>query len=132
MLEIIALTGAIISGGKKLMENEAVADTVNGVLSWVGNALGGKKSVQEKLEKVESGEISEAEVNSLKATLGLALKDNEELQQQLSSKLEEVKKVADQQGVSMVTKNNTQNITGNNNIALQDIDTNGNITIGKP
>ena len=130
MMEIIALTGAIISGGKKLMENEAVADTVNGVLSWVGNALGGKKSVQEKLEKVESGEISEAEVNSLKATLEFALEDNEELQQQLSSKLEEVKKVADREGVSIITKTNTMNVTGNNNISMQDINSGGNINIG--
>jgi len=46
-MELIALTGAIISGGKKLMENEAVAETVNGVIDWIGGALGGKKSVQE-------------------------------------------------------------------------------------
>jgi len=129
-MEIIALTGAIISGGKKLMENPAVAETVNGVFSWIGNALGGKKSVQEKLEKVETGEISEEEVNSIKANLEFVLEDNEELQKQLASKLEEVKKVADREGVSIITKTNTMNVNGNNNISLQDINSGGNISIG--
>ncbi len=130
MLEIIALTGAIISGGKKLMENPAVAETVNGVFSWIGNALGGKKSVQEKLAKVERGEITEEEVTSIKANLELALEDNEELQRQLSAKLKEVETVAKQEGVPMVNKTNTQTITGNNNISLQDINSGGNISIG--
>jgi ABC-type antimicrobial peptide transport system permease subunit len=130
MMEIIALTGALIQGGKKLMENEAVAETVNGVFSWIGNALGGKKSVTETLEKVESGEVSEEEVNSIKNKLEFVLEDDEDLQKQLSEKLEEVKKVADREGVTMVTKTNTQNITGNNNISLQDINSGGNITIG--
>ena len=129
-MEIIALTGAIISGGKKLMENPAVAETVNGVFSWIGNALGGKKSVQEKLEKVERGEITEADVNSIKANLEFVLEDNEELQKQLASKLEEVKKVADREGVSIITKTNTMNVSGNNNISLQDINSGGNISIG--
>jgi hypothetical protein len=130
MMEIIALTGALIQGGKKLMENEAVAETVNGVFSWIGNTLGGKKSVTETLEKVESGEVSEEEVNSIKNKLEFVLEDDDELQKQLSEKLEEVKKVADREGVTMVTKTNTQNITGNNNISLQDINSGGNITIG--
>lgn len=130
MMEIIALAGAVISGGKKLMENEAVAETVNGVFGWIGNALGGKKSVVETLEKVESGEASEEEVNSIKSKLEFVLEDDEELQKQLAEKLEEVKKVADREGVQMVTKTNTMNVTGNNNISLQDIDSNGNISIG--
>ncbi|MCF8365024.1 MAG: hypothetical protein K9H16_04540 [Bacteroidales bacterium] len=130
MMEIIALTGAIISGGKKLMENEAVAETVHGVLNWIGNALGGKKSVQEKLEKVERGEITEGDVNSIKANLELTLEDNEELQQELIAKVGEVQKVAAREGVSIITKTNTQTITGNNNIALQDINSGGNISIG--
>lgn len=129
-MEIIALTGAIISGGKKLMENEAVAETVHGVLNWIGNALGGKKSVQEKLEKVERGEITEGDVNSIKANLELTLEDNEELQQELIAKVGEVQKVAAREGVSIITKTNTQTITGNNNIALQDINSGGNISIG--
>jgi len=129
-MEIIALTGAIISGGKKLMENPAVAETVNGVFSWIGNALGGKKSVQEKLEKVENGEITEEEVNSIKANLEFMLEDNEELQKQLASKLEDVKKVADREGVSIITKTNTMNVSGNNNISLQDINSGGNLSIG--
>lgn len=129
-MEIIALTGAIISGGKKLMENEAVAETVHGVFKWIGNALGGKKSVQEKLEKVESGEITEEDVNSIKANLEYVLEDNEELQKELSAKVGEVQKVAAREGVSIVTKTNTMNVTGNDNISLQDINSGGNISIG--
>ena len=131
MMEIIALTGALIQGGKKLMENEAVANTVNGVFNWVGNALGGKKSVIEKLEKAEQDQISEEEVNSIKSQLEFVLEDNEELQKQLAAKLEEVQKVADREGVSIITKTNTMNVTGNNNISLQDIDSDGNISIGR-
>lgn len=130
MMEIIALTGALIQGGKKLMENEAVAETVNGVFGWIGNALGGKKSVVETLEKAESGEASEDEVNSLKSKLEFILEDNDALQKQLAAKLEEVQKVADREGVTMVTKTNTMNISGNNNISLQDITPGGDISIG--
>lgn len=131
MLELITLAGAVISGGKKLMENEAVAETVNGVVNWIGNALGGKKSVVETLEKVESGEISEEDVNGIKNKLEFVLEDDEALQQQLAAKLEEVQKVADREGVSIITKTNTMNVTGNNNISLQDIDSDGNISIGR-
>ncbi len=131
MMEIIALTGALIQGGKKLMENEAVAETVNGVFGWIGNALGGKKSVVETLEKVENGEVTDEDINSIKNKLEFVLEDDEELQKQLAEKLEEVKKVADREGVQMVTKTNTMNVTGNNNISLQDIDSNGNISIGR-
>ena len=129
-MEIIALTGAIISGGKKLMENEAVAETVNGVFKWIGNALGGKKSIQEKLEKVERGEITEDDVKSIESNLEFMLEDNEELQKELATKVEEVQKVAAREGVSIVTKTNTMNVTGNNNISLQDLNSGGNITIG--
>lgn len=131
MMEIIALTGAIISGGKKLMENEAVAETVNGVFNWIGNALGGKKSVEEKLDKMKSGDFSEDDVNSIKANLEFQLEDNEELQQELSGKLEEVKQVAAREGVTIVTKTNTMNVTGDGNISLQDINSGGNISIGR-
>lgn len=130
MMEIIALTGALIQGGKKLMENEAVANTVNGVFNWIGNALGGKRSVVEKLEKAESGNIGEEDVNSIKSQLEFVLEDNVELQKQLAAKLEEVQKVADREGVSIITKTNTQTVTGNNNISLQDINSGGNISIG--
>lgn len=129
-MEIIALTGAIISGGKKLMENEAVAETVNGVFKWIGNALGGKKSIQEKLEKVERGEITEDDVKSIESNLEFMLEDNEALQQELAAKVGEVQKVAAREGVSIVTKTNTMNVTGNNNISLQDLNSSGNITIG--
>mgnify|MGYP001031530899 CR=1 FL=1 len=131
MMEIIALTGALIQGGKKLMENEAVAETVNGVFNWIGNALGGKQSVVETLEKAENGEVSDDDLNSIKSKLEFVLEDNEELQKQLAAKLEDVQKVADREGVTMVTKTNTMNVTGNNNISLQDIDSDGNISIGR-
>ncbi len=130
MMELIALTGAVISGGKKLMENEAVAETVHGVIDWIGNALGGKKSVQEKLEKIERDEFTEEDATSIKSKLEFVLEDDDELQQELKSKLDEVEKVAAKEGVTIVTKTNTMNITGNNNISLQDINSGGNITIG--
>jgi len=129
MIELIALTGAIISGGKKLMENEAVAESVNGVIGWIGNALGGKKSVQEKLEKIESDEFTEDDANSIKSNLEFVLEDNEELQQQLKAKLAEVEKVAAKEGVTIVTKTNTMNVTGDKNISVQD--SSGSIVINR-
>jgi hypothetical protein len=130
MLEILALTGTIISGGKKLMENPAVAETVNGLFSWIGNTLGGKQSVQEKLEKIEQGKITEEDVIILKAKLEDKLEDNEELQRQLTAKIKEVEAVAKQENVPMPGKTNTMNVTGNSNISLQDINSGGNISIG--
>ena len=129
MMELIALTGAIISGGKKLMENEAVAETVNGVIDWIGAALGGKKSVQEKLDKIDRNEFTEEDANNIKAKLEMVLEDNEELQQELEAKVKEVEKVAAREGVTIVTKTNTMNVSGNNNISLQDINSGGNISI---
>ncbi len=131
MMELIALTGAIISGGKKLMENEAVAETVNGVFDWIGNALGAKKSVEEKLDRMKSDDFSEEDVNSIKSNLEFVLEDNEQLQQQLDGKLKEVQKVAAKEGVSIVTKTNTMNVTGNNNISIQDVSSGGDFTIGR-
>lgn len=112
------------------MENPAVAETVNGVMSWIGNALGGKKSVQEKLEKVESGNFNDEDIIVLKAKLESILEDNEELQRQLSAKLNEVETIAKRENVPMPGKTNTMNVTGNSNISLQDINSGGNISIG--
>jgi len=60
----------------------------------------------------------------------MVLEDNEELQQELEAKVKEVEKVAAREGVSIVTKTNTMNVTGNKNISLQDINSGGNISIG--
>lgn len=130
MLEIIALAGSIISGGKELMKNEAVAETVNGVFDWIGNKLGSIKFVTEKLKKVKNDGISEKDANMITEMLKDQLKDNNELQKELVAKLENVKKVAKQQGVPLVTKTNTITTRGNYNINLQDIETEGNFNIG--
>jgi hypothetical protein len=100
------------------------------LFSWIGNTLGGKQSVQEKLEKIEQGKITEEDVIILKAKLEDKLEDNEELQRQLTAKIKEVEAVAKQENVPMPGKTNTMNVTGNSNISLQDINSGGNISIG--
>lgn len=129
MMELITLTGVILGQSAKLMENPAVGDAVKGVFKWVGGILG-KKSSQEKLEQIERNEHTEETVNSVKSNLEFVLEDNEELQKQLAAKLKELQNIMQREGVKMVTKTNTMNVSGNQNISLQDINSGGNITIG--
>jgi hypothetical protein len=128
MMELITLAGVILSGANKLMENEKVGNAVKGVMTWIGGALG-KPSANEKLQQIEQNSNVEENVNSIKANLEFVLEGNQALQSQLAAKLEELQSLMQKEGIPMPSKNNTQNITGNENIGFQDINTQGNITI---
>lgn len=129
MLELITLTGVVLNQATKLMENETVGKAVKGVMNWIGGVLG-KPSAKEKLEQIEANQNIEENVNSIKSNLEFVLEDNQHLQDQLSAMLTELQKIMQKEGVQMVTKTNTMNVTGNSNISLQDINTQGNITLG--
>lgn len=128
MMELITLAGVILSGANKLMENEKVGNAVKGVMTWIGGALG-KPSANEKLQQIEQNSNVEDNVNSIKANLKFVLEDNQALQSQLAAKLEELQSLMQKEGIPMPSKTNTINITGNENIGFQDINTQGNITI---
>lgn len=128
MMELITLAGVILSGANKLMENEKVGNAVKGVMTWIGGALG-KPSANEKLQQIEQNSNVEDNVNSIKANLKFVLEDNQALQSQLAAKLEELQSLMQKEGIPMPSKTNTMNITGNENIGFQDINTQGNITI---
>ncbi|MBE0663320.1 MAG: hypothetical protein IH597_12750 [Bacteroidales bacterium] len=130
MMEIVALAGVVLNQANKLMENEAVGSAVKGVMNWIGGILG-KPSASEKLQQIEVNENVEENVNSIKSNLEFVLEDNQELQRQLQAKLEELQQIMQKEGVPLATKTNTINISGNSNIAFQDINTKGNITIGQ-
>jgi hypothetical protein len=127
-MEIIALAGVILSQANKLMENETVGNAVKGVMSWIGGVLG-KPSATEKLNQIEADQNTEANVNSIKANLEFVLEDNQALQAQLAEKLKELEQLMQKEGMPLPSKTNTQNITGDNNISFQDINTQGNINI---
>jgi hypothetical protein len=127
-MEIITLAGVILSQANKLMENEKVGNAVKGVMNWIGGVLG-KPSANEKLQQIEESQNLEENVNSIKANLEFVLEDNQALQSQLAAKLEELQGVMKQEGIQLVTKTNTMNVSGNENISFQDISTQGNISI---
>lgn len=126
-MDPITLAGVILSGANKLMENEAVGSAVKGVMNWIGGVLG-KPSATEKLQQIEQNQQVEESVNSIKANLEFVLEGNQDLQNQLAAKLEEIQALMKKENVQM-PKTNTMTITGNENIGFQDINTQGNITI---
>ncbi|TVQ84276.1 MAG: hypothetical protein EA393_14590 [Bacteroidetes bacterium] len=128
MMEVIALAGVVLSQASKLKENETVGKAVEGVIKWIGSALG-KPSAREKLQQIEANQQVEDNVNSIKANLEFVLEDNQALQSQLAAKLEELQNLMQKEGIPMPSKTNTMNITGNENIGFQDINAQGNINI---
>ncbi|TVQ14375.1 MAG: hypothetical protein EA361_07905 [Bacteroidetes bacterium] len=128
MMEVIALAGVVLSQASKLKENETVGKAVEGVIKWIGSALG-KPSAREKLQQIEANQQVEDNVNSIKANLEFVLEDNQALQSQLAAKLEELQNLMQKEGIPMPSKTNTMNIEGNENIGFQDINTQGNINI---
>lgn len=127
-MELITLAGVILSGANKLMENEKVGNAVKGVMTWIGGVLG-KPSANEKLQQIEQNSNVEDNVNSIKANLEFVLEGNQALQSQLAAKLEELQNLMQKEGIPMPSKTNTMNVTGNDNISFQDINTQGNISI---
>ncbi len=127
MLELIAITGTILSQTKKLMENPAVGDAVKGVINWVGGVLG-KDSARKKLQEIEADQHDEGTIKSIESNLEYVLEGNEALQKELAAKIEELQQIAAREGVPMVTKTNTITITGDGSKAFQDLKVGGDFT----
>lgn len=129
MLELATYAGEILRQSAELMKNPAVGTAVSGMISWLGGVFGNKQSTQEKLQQIEENKHTDDTIKSLQANLEFMLEDNEELQRQLSEKLKEIETVMKKEGVSITTKTNTMNITGDNNTAIQGIEGKGDINI---
>jgi len=130
-MEVILLVSTILTGANKLMENEAVGGALKAVTGWIGNLLG-KPSAKEKLQQIEQNQNIEANVNSIKANLEFVLEGNQQLQDELKAKIEELQNIMKKEGVPMPGKTNTMIISGNENSGFQDFTAQGNITITRP
>jgi len=129
MLEIVVSAGMLLGQATKLLENEAVGKAVKGFMNWVGDAIG-KTSAKEKITEIEGSLNVEQNIAALQSQLEFMLEDNHELQRQLAEKLAGIHELLKKEGIPLPAKTNTINISGERNIALQDINTQGNITIG--
>ena len=128
MLELVSVTGVILSQASELMKNPAVKGAVSGMVDWIGNVLG-KPSAKEKLKLIEENQHDESTIESLKSNLEFMLEDNQELQQQLSQKLKEIQEISQREGIKITTTTNTINITGDNNTTIQGVSSKGDINI---
>ncbi len=130
MEEIINQASQIIQQSSNLLSHPVIGPTVSGLVSWVGGILG-KPSAQEKLKQIEEDNYTEETVAGFEANLEFILEDNEKLQRELSEKIAELEKLMKQEGMSIIPKTNTMNVTGNDNISFQDVSSQGNINISK-
>jgi hypothetical protein len=78
---------------------------------------------------VEENRHDESVIASLKSNLEFMLEDNEQLQQQMAEKLNEINEIARKEGINITTTTNTINITGDNNTTVQGANVQGNINI---
>ncbi len=126
--ELIDQTGNILERAKDLMQNPSISGVLGSAMSWLGDTLG-KKSAVEKLTAVKKGEADKKTIPSLKSNLEFVLEDDENLQKQLAEKLKEIHEKMEQEGIPVVTKTNTMNISGDGNIGIQDFNASGNVNI---
>ena len=126
--DLLSQVSQILQNGKDLMSNPTVSGAVTGLLGWMKKAFKNNKRAQERLEMIERLEANEEVINQLKTNLDDLLYDNEQLQKELEEKVKEVNEAMAKAGIN-ITKTNTMNINGDNNIGIQDVSGGGNINI---
>ena len=133
MNDLVSQTGSILENTTELMKIPAVSGAVVGLFGWLG-IIFTKKSAKEKLYLIEQNLHGEETIIGLLANLETVLVDNEGLQNQLAEKLKELDLLMKQVGIIGTNTNkkvNIVNITGNANIAFQDILRSSNIAINR-
>ena len=130
MEELINQASQIIQQSSNLLSHPVIGTAVTGLTSWIGGILG-KPSAKEKIKQIEENNFTEETVAGLEANLEYILEDNKSLQNELAKKLKEFEELMTKEGVTMPTKTNTMNVTGNDNISFQDVASKGNINITK-
>ena len=117
MTELINEIGEILKQSNELIKNPAIGGTIAALFSWLKDKIK-NKSAKERLELIEQNKHEEETIAALKVNLEMILEDKIELQNQLTEKLEKVKKSMKAEGLNISTIN-TMNIKGNGNINFQ-------------
>ncbi len=130
MTELIQQIGVALERAQQLMGVPAFRETVTDILDWIGKKVfSNKKSAKEKLALIEQQKADAEIINSLKTDLEFVLKDNKELQKELTEKVQKIEKLSEEAGVS-IQKHNTLNITGSGKIVFQDVAGNSMVSFG--
>ena len=108
----------ILKQSTVLLKNPAIGGAFTGMTGWIKSAFNNNIRAKERLELIEKAEANENAINQLKTNLEDLFYNNEDLQKQLTEKVDEVKKLMKQEGLS-VSKTNTMATTGNGNISIQ-------------
>ena len=120
MIELIPIALGLIGQFSALAENPNVKPVIKDLSNWVGN-LFSSNSAKEKLAQIEEGKADEKTVIGIEANLEFILEDNEQLQKELAEKIKQLEEVMAKEGISIVKKSNTMNISGDGNISIQDL-----------
>ena len=115
MIEIINQAGAILEKSAELMSNPAIGGAVTGLYSWLKNVVT-SKSAAKKIALIEENKHTEETIIGLKSSIEDILEDNLELQEQFTSKIEEIKKLMKQENINISNKTVNVNVSGNENI----------------
>ena len=128
MEELISQASQLIQQSSDLISHPVVGMAAKEFVGWLGGKFG-KTSAKEKLKKIEEDNYDEKTVSGFEANLEFILEDNEQLQKELAEKIKQLEEVMAKEGISITTKANKMNVTGNQNISIQDVSSNGNINI---
>lgn len=130
MLAAVTSVGALLTQASKLMENKTVKESVKSVVGWMKGLFKNNKRAKERLELIEQGKANEEAIKGIQSSLDDALYGNEELIKEFETKIKEMEEKMKEAGITTnINKTNTMNITGNNNVGLNDISGNSNINL---
>ena len=83
-----------------------------------------------QVSQIEEGKADEKTVAGFGANLDFILEDNDQLQKELAEKITQLEEVMAKEGISIVNKTNSMNISGAGSKGLQDVNAGqGNINI---
>ncbi len=121
MNELTQQAGTAFEQAQELMSVASAKETVTEILDWIAEKVfSNKNTTKQKLTLIKQQKADHATIDGLKLILEFVLEDNEELQQELAEKLQEIDKLAADLDIT-IPKVNTATITGNGKIVIQDV-----------
>ena len=120
MVELISQASQLLQQSGDLLSHPVVGIAAKEFVGWLGGKFG-KASAKEKLAQIEEGKADEKTLAGFEAHLEFILEDNEQLQKELAGKIKQLEEVMAKEGISIVHKTNTMNITGADSKGLQDV-----------
>lgn len=131
MSDIMQQTGEILDKSQELLKEPMVKGAISGFLKWIGDKIfANKKSVKEKLALIEQQKADTNTISGLKANLEFVLEDNEELRKELEEKVKAIDLLLKQSGIE-TNKTNSQVVSGDGAIGVQDVSDSSNVTINQ-